>query len=26
LVCDTVEKVLALLGIESATPKSWSGL
>ena len=26
LVGDTVERVLALLGIESATPKSWSGL
>jgi 4-hydroxy-3-polyprenylbenzoate decarboxylase len=26
LVDDTVERVLALLGIESAAPKSWSGL
>ena len=26
LVDDTVERVLALLGIEGAAPKAWSGL
>ena len=26
IVDDTVERVLALLGVEGATPKSWSGL
>jgi len=26
LVDDTVERVMALLGIDSAAPKSWSGL
>jgi 4-hydroxy-3-polyprenylbenzoate decarboxylase len=26
MVADTIERVLALLGVEDATPKTWSGL